>query len=71
VIVGDDLGVRAVLDWEMATIGDPLADIGLLIVYWDGLTNVDNPITTGMGPQPGSRRVRTWPRDTPTVPAPT
>jgi aminoglycoside phosphotransferase (APT) family kinase protein len=49
VIVGDDLRVRAVLDWEMATIGDPLADIGLLLVYWDGLTNVDNPITTGMG----------------------
>jgi aminoglycoside phosphotransferase (APT) family kinase protein len=49
VIVGDDLRVRAVVDWEMATIGDPLADIGLLLVYWDGLTNVDNPITTGMG----------------------
>jgi aminoglycoside phosphotransferase (APT) family kinase protein len=49
VIVGDDLRVRAVLDWEMATIGDPLADVGLLIVYWDGLTDVDNPITTGMG----------------------
>jgi aminoglycoside phosphotransferase (APT) family kinase protein len=49
VIVGDDIRVRAVLDWEMATIGDPLADIGLLIVYWDGLTNIDNPITTGQG----------------------
>jgi aminoglycoside phosphotransferase (APT) family kinase protein len=24
----------AVLDWEMSTIGDPLADLGLLMVYW-------------------------------------
>jgi aminoglycoside phosphotransferase (APT) family kinase protein len=27
--------VAAVLDWEMATIGDPLADVGLLFVYTD------------------------------------
>lgn len=26
--------VRAVLDWELATLGDPLADLGLLVVYW-------------------------------------
>lgn len=26
--------VAAVLDWEMATLGDPLADLGLLLVYW-------------------------------------
>ncbi|MEU8238082.1 phosphotransferase family protein [Actinoplanes missouriensis] len=27
-------GVRAVLDWEMSTLGDPLADLGLLLFYW-------------------------------------
>jgi len=27
--------IAAVMDWEMATIGDPLADIGLLVVYTD------------------------------------
>jgi aminoglycoside phosphotransferase (APT) family kinase protein len=27
-------GVEAVLDWEMATIGDPLADVGLTLCYW-------------------------------------
>jgi aminoglycoside phosphotransferase (APT) family kinase protein len=27
-------GVAAVLDWELATLGDPLADLGLLLVYW-------------------------------------
>src|SRR5439155_21198516 len=26
--------VAAVLDWEMSTLGDPLADLGLLTVYW-------------------------------------
>ncbi len=26
--------VLAVLDWEMATLGDPLADLGLLLGYW-------------------------------------
>ncbi len=27
--------VTAVLDWELCTLGDPLADLGGLIVYWD------------------------------------
>jgi aminoglycoside phosphotransferase (APT) family kinase protein len=27
--------VAAVLDWEMATLGDPLVDLGLLGLYWD------------------------------------
>ncbi|MGH9135905.1 MAG: phosphotransferase family protein [Acidimicrobiales bacterium] len=26
--------VQAVLDWEICTLGDPLADLGLLVVYW-------------------------------------
>lgn len=26
--------VAAVLDWELSTLGDPLADVGLLYVYW-------------------------------------
>jgi aminoglycoside phosphotransferase (APT) family kinase protein len=26
--------IRAVLDWEMSTLGDPLADLGMLLVYW-------------------------------------
>lgn len=28
--------VAAVLDWEICTLGDPLADLGLLMVYWTG-----------------------------------
>jgi aminoglycoside phosphotransferase (APT) family kinase protein len=42
VIVGPDGRVRALLDWELGTLGDPLADLGWLIAYWgapgDGLT---------------------------------
>jgi aminoglycoside phosphotransferase (APT) family kinase protein len=26
--------IAAVLDWEMCTLGDPLADLGILLVYW-------------------------------------
>jgi aminoglycoside phosphotransferase (APT) family kinase protein len=32
--------VVAVLDWEICTLGDPLADLGLLMVYWTGPTDV-------------------------------
>jgi len=27
-------GIAAVVDWEMSTLGDPLADLGLSLVYW-------------------------------------
>ena len=33
-IVAPDGTVRAVLDWELCTLGDPLADLGWLIAYW-------------------------------------
>jgi aminoglycoside phosphotransferase (APT) family kinase protein len=28
--------IAAVLDWELCTLGDPMADLGLLMVYWTG-----------------------------------
>jgi aminoglycoside phosphotransferase (APT) family kinase protein len=47
--------VTAVLDWEMATLGDPLTDLGLLVTYWDVLGDIDdsNPIATAIGPAAG------------------
>jgi len=30
----DGAAVRAVLDWELSTLGDPLADVGTLLAYW-------------------------------------
>lgn len=53
----DPVCVRAVLDWEMATLGDPLADLGLLLTYWDVLGDSDaadgNPVADGLGPRAG------------------
>ena len=40
-------GIIAVLDWELCTLGDPLADLGLLMVYWSGPT--DEPSGTTFG----------------------
>jgi aminoglycoside phosphotransferase (APT) family kinase protein len=31
---GNDGRIRAVLDWELATLGDPLADLGWLLTWW-------------------------------------
>jgi aminoglycoside phosphotransferase (APT) family kinase protein len=36
-IFGADGTVRAVLDWELCTVGDPLADVGVMIAYWNEL----------------------------------
>ena len=35
-MLGPDGAVVAVLDWEICTLGDPMADVGLLQVYWTG-----------------------------------
>jgi aminoglycoside phosphotransferase (APT) family kinase protein len=34
-MVDGDGEVIAVLDWEICTLGDPMADVGLLMVYWN------------------------------------
>lgn len=34
VVVDDDGEVRAILDWELCTLGDPVADLGTLMTYW-------------------------------------
>ncbi|MEV8362024.1 phosphotransferase family protein [Streptomyces niveus] len=36
ILVPGDYGrIAAIVDWEMATLGDPLADLGMLLMYWD------------------------------------
>ena len=46
-LVGDDGNVAAVLDWEICTLGDPLADVGLLMVYWtDPEDDATAPLTS-------------------------
>lgn len=34
IVLGEDLTPLAVLDWELATIGDPLMDLGASLAYW-------------------------------------
>ncbi|MBD0712185.1 MULTISPECIES: phosphotransferase family protein [unclassified Streptomyces] len=46
VLIGADDRVRAVLDWEMSTLGDPLTDLGLLVMYSTPLDLPDSPIST-------------------------
>jgi aminoglycoside phosphotransferase (APT) family kinase protein len=45
--------VIAVLDWEICTLGDPMADLGLLMVYWTGpqddASAWANPVNTAQG----------------------
>jgi aminoglycoside phosphotransferase (APT) family kinase protein len=53
VVLADDGSVRAILDWEICTLGDPLADLGLLMVYWaepaDGSAVLGIAATTAPG----------------------
>ncbi|MFD8413372.1 phosphotransferase family protein [Streptomyces sp. NPDC059650] len=43
---GPEDTVRAVLDWEMSTLGDPLTDLGLLVMYSSDLGLADSPVST-------------------------
>ncbi|MFZ2526711.1 MAG: phosphotransferase family protein [Rhodococcus sp. (in: high G+C Gram-positive bacteria)] len=50
VVLGDDLTPRAVLDWELATVGDPLMDLGSSLAYW--VQADDNPMMQAIKMQP-------------------
>lgn len=45
--------ITAVLDWEMSTVGDPLTDLGLLLLYWEAVPALDATELTGVGPRHG------------------
>jgi len=47
------LRINAVLDWEMATLGDPLADLGLFVVYSRRRADSDDLVTGGVTSAPG------------------
>ncbi|NGO13316.1 phosphotransferase family protein [Streptomyces sp. HC44] len=38
--------ITAILDWEMSTLGDPLTDLGLLVMYSIPLGAPDSPVST-------------------------
>jgi aminoglycoside phosphotransferase (APT) family kinase protein len=47
--LGGEPTIAAVLDWEMSTLGDPLADLGLTLVYWTDPGEQDLLELTGGG----------------------
>ena len=49
----DPSRILAILDWEMATLGDPLSDLGLFYLYWEGWGGLDNPIAATPAEIPG------------------
>ncbi|MGW3496190.1 phosphotransferase family protein [Streptomyces sp. NPDC001020] len=46
VLIDADDRIKAVLDWEMSTLGDPLTDLGLLVMYCTPLGMPDSPVST-------------------------
>ena len=58
-IAAADDTIAAVLDWEMATLGDPLADLGLMKVYWDIAGRMPgNPVAGAVDPELGFPAMR-------------
>ncbi|MCW7988936.1 phosphotransferase family protein [Streptomyces sp. WAC01526] len=49
VLIGADDTLKAVLDWEMSTLGDPLTDLGLLAMYSTDLNLPGSPVSTTSG----------------------
>ncbi|MET9295523.1 phosphotransferase family protein [Streptomyces sp. NPDC003077] len=49
VLVDEDDRITAVLDWEMSTLGDPLTDLGLLVMYGEQEDIPYTPLTTTSG----------------------
>lgn len=57
-IATPDDRIAAVLDWEMATLGDPLTDVGLLLMYWRlnmEMGGVDGSGNPGLMTKPSGR----------------
>jgi aminoglycoside phosphotransferase (APT) family kinase protein len=48
--------IAAVLDWELSTIGDPIADLALMLTYWHDLGDDERatiPVAAGITALPG------------------
>jgi len=52
---GDEPRISAILDWEMATLGDPLVDLGIFGLYWDlaDLTGFEGAVPSAVDPDAG------------------
>jgi aminoglycoside phosphotransferase (APT) family kinase protein len=63
--------VRGVLDWEMATVGDPLMDLGTALCYWVELADPPELRAFAFGPtaSPAATPAASSPSTTPASPA--
>jgi aminoglycoside phosphotransferase (APT) family kinase protein len=53
-IINADMRLAGIVDWEMSTLGDCLSDVGLLVVYWDGIPGLpDSPVSGGISAELG------------------
>lgn len=57
VLVDSDDKIAAVVDWEMATLGDPLTDVGLLVVYQRMDRLAEGPMASDAPGYPGVQEV--------------
>ena len=49
VVLGPAGDVRAILDWELCTLGDPVADLGTLLTYWTRPGDPEHWSLAGLG----------------------
>jgi aminoglycoside phosphotransferase (APT) family kinase protein len=58
-VLMDGVRLTAVLDWEMSTLGDPLTDLGLLVMYTDqrSTDGLPAPTTGGAPGHPSPREI--------------
>jgi aminoglycoside phosphotransferase (APT) family kinase protein len=54
VMIGPDGGLLAVLDWELATLGHPLADVAWLLTSWWATDGEPPPVTQATTRVPGA-----------------
>lgn len=52
-ILTNDGSVAAVLDWELCTLGDPLADLGIMLAYYTGPDDAPSPWQSQPSRAPG------------------
>lgn len=52
---GDQAHISAILDWEMAALGDPLVDLGIFALYWDiaDLPGAEGAVPSAVDPAAG------------------
>jgi aminoglycoside phosphotransferase (APT) family kinase protein len=65
-VLGDAGDVRAVLDWELCTVGDPQADAGQMVAYWTELADpaglFGEPVTSLEGFPPAAELAEEYAR---------